>query len=193
MENLDLFEAVPNYATFSPNIDDYDLFGDYAFNLDVVDFQLPDDNSKIDAFNFLFEDPGATPRDVSSPMCNSNELPNIPPVDSVPPCLMTGAANEYLQTKHSSTATQIPPKLHKSLQIPLSDSIHRPTSHSKHKWQDNVTVFSARGKRIATQRRRRPYSPSRKEIVALNRLIGACVQCKLRKGPVSKTSCFSFN
>lgn len=194
MENLDPFEAVSNYVTFSSDNDDYDLFGDYAFDLDVVDFQLPNDNFEIDAFNFLFEDPGALSRDASDPLENSHELLNTLPVDSISPSIPRHAANEYSQTGRASQNN--PPFLAGSREIPsspVSIVTDRTIKSAKHKWQDNVTVFSAKGKRTVAQRRRRPYSPSRKEMVALNRLIGACIQCKLRKGPVSNAPSFIFN
>jgi hypothetical protein len=193
MDNLDPFEAVPNYATFLPDNGDYNLFGDYAFDLDLVDFQLPDDNFEIDAFNFPFQGPGTVSPDTSDPLENSYELLNTRSVDTTSPSILRHVASMYSQTGRPSQSSLL--SLAGRLELPsnpVSVVADRTIKSSKHKWQDNVTVFSAKGKQAVTRRRRRSYSPSRKEMVALNRLIGACIQCKLRKGPVSNAPSFIF-
>ncbi|KAH8646019.1 hypothetical protein BGZ60DRAFT_554837 [Tricladium varicosporioides] len=48
-------------------------------------------------------------------------------------------------------------------------------------WRDSMIVFSSATGKKAKQRKRKRFSPSRKEQVTLQRKIGSCIQCKLRK------------
>lgn len=55
----------------------------------------------------------------------------------------------------------------------------------KRPWDNSLVVFPVSGGNPVSQRQRKAYSETRKKEVARNRLIGACAQCKLRRGPVS--------
>lgn len=52
---------------------------------------------------------------------------------------------------------------------------------TRRKRDDAVIVFSADPTARVAQKQRRPFNPSRKREVALNRVTGACILCKLRK------------
>lgn len=55
-------------------------------------------------------------------------------------------------------------------------------------WRDSIVIFSSKpGVQTPTKSRKR-FESRRKKEVALNRLVGACVQCKLRKEPVRRRS-----
>lgn len=60
----------------------------------------------------------------------------------------------------------------------------------KWRWDDSLIVFPANKDVSIGQRRRRAFAPSRRREVALNRLVGVCIQCKLRKGSVSLENVF---
>ena len=64
---------------------------------------------------------------------------------------------------------------------------HRRNSEdrTKHNLEDAYHVFAANPNIEVTPRKRKAFSTSRKAEVALTRGIGACVQCKKRKGTVS--------
>lgn len=76
--------------------------------------------------------------------------------------------------------------------IPSGEPPHPDTEHNrepasnKRKWEDSVVIFSAKpGYDEVKERRRKLFETARRKEVALSRLIGACIQCKLRKGSVS--------
>jgi hypothetical protein len=56
----------------------------------------------------------------------------------------------------------------------------------KRKLEQSIIVFSASNPEKVLQKKRKAYAPSRRMEVALNRLVGACLQCRIRKGPVSQ-------
>jgi hypothetical protein len=62
----------------------------------------------------------------------------------------------------------------------------------RRKWQKHVVIFSTDQNKNVVPRRRKAFAPTRKKEVALNRLIGACVRCKLRKAAVSSRSIMSL-
>lgn len=66
-----------------------------------------------------------------------------------------------------------------------SHDSHEKVSTRKRPWDDSLVVFTTDGGNHVPQRQRKAYSETRKKEVARNRLIGACAQCKLRRGPVS--------
>jgi hypothetical protein len=55
----------------------------------------------------------------------------------------------------------------------------------KRKWDEAMTVFPASPNEEMIVRTRKTYSPVRRKQVALNRLLGACIQCRVLKGSVS--------
>lgn len=56
---------------------------------------------------------------------------------------------------------------------------------TKRKWDDSMIVFPVAPNEEMDVRTRKTYSPVRRKQVALNRLLGACIQCRVRKGSVS--------
>jgi hypothetical protein len=71
----------------------------------------------------------------------------------------------------------------KTLQPQMQDQDDKDESQ-KRKWRDSIVVFPANPDVNPVQKRRRAFDPARREEVALNRMIGACTQCKMRKGRV---------
>ena len=65
-------------------------------------------------------------------------------------------------------------------------AIRRSTNSRKRKWHASMGVFPSAPGQMITLRQRRPFDASRRKEVALNRVVGACVQCKLRKSSVSR-------
>jgi hypothetical protein len=69
-------------------------------------------------------------------------------------------------------------------------SLEAPAAN-KRKWESSIVVFSSNPdtKSKVKYRRRKGFDEARRKEVAMNRIIGACVQCKLRKGSVCFRSC----
>jgi hypothetical protein len=62
---------------------------------------------------------------------------------------------------------------------------HQLEQAKKRKWKESVLVFpSDPGVKIST-RKRSAFDDNRRKEIAMNRRVGACIQCKLRRGPVS--------
>jgi hypothetical protein len=55
----------------------------------------------------------------------------------------------------------------------------------KRKWEESLIIFSSNPKGVTKVRKRNSFNDARRSEVALIRLVGACVQCKLSKGRVS--------
>jgi hypothetical protein len=58
----------------------------------------------------------------------------------------------------------------------------------KTKWDKSVVVFSSKPNSTKAPRQRKSFGKSRREEVALTRKVGACIQCRIRKGSVKKQS-----
>lgn len=70
--------------------------------------------------------------------------------------------------------------------------VHATAESKKRKWESSVVVFSTNPDTKVKCRRRREFDEARRKEIALNRVIGACIQCKLRKGSVC-LHCFTDN
>lgn len=66
-----------------------------------------------------------------------------------------------------------------------------PDLHEKIEMENSFKVFSSTSGTEIQQRKRKCFSQSKKDHVAFLRRIGACVQCKLHKVPVSPSPIFS--
>ncbi len=62
------------------------------------------------------------------------------------------------------------------------------TTAKKRRWMDSIVVFGANEETKVTVRKRKNFSPTRKKEVAMNRRVGACLQCRIRKGRVCAPS-----
>ena len=58
----------------------------------------------------------------------------------------------------------------------------------KTKWDKSVVVFSSKPNSTKAPRQRKSFGKSRREEVALTRKVGACIQCRIRKGSVKKNN-----
>jgi hypothetical protein len=67
-----------------------------------------------------------------------------------------------------------------------NDQANTHSYKKKRKWDDSIVIFSAKTDEKVTIRKRKRYGNERKKQVAAHRLVGACIQCKLRKGSVSE-------
>lgn len=72
---------------------------------------------------------------------------------------------------------------------PISTVQRRKCSKQK-KWEESVVVFSSKPGEKIVSRKRKKYEPARRKEVAVHRLIGACIQCKIRKSSVSPLFAF---
>jgi hypothetical protein len=57
----------------------------------------------------------------------------------------------------------------------------------KRKWNESVVVFSSDPNVEISTRKRSAFDERRRKEVAIHRRVGACVQCKLRRGSVSSS------
>lgn len=60
-------------------------------------------------------------------------------------------------------------------------------SSSKRKWENSIITFDANPDKQVIPRKRKAFGDPRRKEVAITRAVGACVQCKIRKGPVKPT------
>jgi hypothetical protein len=66
-----------------------------------------------------------------------------------------------------------------------SEGEKHPLHTSKRKWEESLIIFSSDPNGATKVRKRNAFNDARRREVALNRRVGACVQCKLRRGCVS--------
>jgi len=64
---------------------------------------------------------------------------------------------------------------------------HQLAQAKKRKWKESVVVFSSDPNVEISTRKRTAFDERRRKEVAMNRRVGACVQCKLRRGSVSSS------
>jgi len=58
------------------------------------------------------------------------------------------------------------------------------SSSSKRMWENSVIVFDSHPDRKIVSKKRKVFDSARRKEVAMNRAVGACVQCKIRRGSV---------
>jgi hypothetical protein len=189
MDSGSLFQAIDGYSASFHTDDSFDLLGDFNFDLDFTDFHFPELELDFDSlqplhsqleptlFHTSFTDSNA---DATSRVQDWSIHSSSEPED---PLLVSSDENEssLLGTGGSPSTYQSNEKAHSENSLEQSDDNFK----AKRKWEDSVTVFSSNDNWKVVQKRRKAYSPTRRKAVALNRLIGVCIQCKLRKGSVS--------
>ena len=197
MENSDLWGSLDDYSIFLPGDgDDLNLFGNYLLGVDFDfdQFLLPPTQ---DAFN---------------PVVDST--PARSDFDTISPSLQHTATTYATDTSSNASSIDYPelsiPPLQTISDGQLSDPVEdRPEDstqcHSGNEDQDNLSismkrkiedaiiVFSVNADTKVVPKRRKAYSKSRKREVARNRMVGACIPCKVRKGPVSQLACVGLN
>jgi hypothetical protein len=193
MDSASLFNAIDAHSTSFHSEDSFDLLGDYNLDFDFADLFFPELDLHFDSLQPPFPERHATPFQA----CFSDHEANGPPSIqewSVPASNTPTEPGDQLLSQYDDDDGRnlfetdgYPPICLSEESIQAQDSLENNESRSdlKRKWQDSVIVFSSKDDKKIAQKRRRAYSPSRRRTVALNRIIGACTQCKLRKGPVS--------
>jgi hypothetical protein len=195
METSDLWGPLDDYSIFLPG-DDLNLFGNdlLGVDFDFDQFLLPPTQ---DTFNPVADStPARSDFGTISPTlqhtattCATNTSSNAGSIDypelSIPPLQTTsdGQQSDPIEDKPADgTQCHSEDEDQDNLSISL-----------KRKIEDAIIVFSANADTKAVPKRRKAYSKSRKREVALHRMVGACIQCKVRKGSVSQHACLGLN
>jgi hypothetical protein len=188
METSDLWGPLGDYSIFLPS-DDLNLFGNdpLGVDFDFDQFLLPPTQ---DTFN---------------PVADST--PARSDFSTISPTLQHTATTYATDTGSNAGSIDYPELSIPPLQTisdrqqpdPVEDKPEDSTHfHSEDEDQDNLSislkrkiedaiiVFSANADTKVVPKRRKAYSKSRKREVALHRMVGACIQCKVRKGSVSQ-------
>lgn len=192
MDSASLFDAIDGPSTSFHSEDSFDLLGDYNFDFDFADLSFPELDLHFDSLQTPFPERHATPFQA---YFSDHEASGPPSIQEWPVSASNTSAepdyqllSQYDDDRRNLLETDGYPPMclsEKSIQVQESTERNECKNDSKRKWEDSVTVFSSKDDWKIVQKRRRAYSPSRRRTVALHRIIKACTQCKLRKGPVS--------
>jgi hypothetical protein len=177
MEDTALWDTMNDYSSFLP--DTYlDLFGDGAFDVDFTGLPCSDLNDpagwgQTDANMEIFQSYDTTYPDLG------NDCNGFPMLNSTIPLPISADTTPLVEhhTSHSNTNTS-------NCTSPGSP-LHEETLSLKRKIEESMIVFAANADVKVSPKKRKAFSKIRKQEVAMNRLIGACIQCRLRKGRVS--------
>jgi hypothetical protein len=182
MNDTEFWETMDNYSSFLP--DTYlDLFGDDAFDVDLMGLPSSDlyDSAgweQADANVQIFQSYDTAYPDIDNdcntfPVMNSSML--LPRSgDTHPP------AEHHTSDPNTNTTNYPSP----------SSPHHEETLSLKRKIEESMIVFAANPNVKVSPKKRKAFSKIRKQEVAMNRLVGACIQCKVRKGSVSVHCCY---
>jgi hypothetical protein len=167
-----------------------DIFADSIFNLDTDDFEFLE-----------FENHDM--KSGSEALCSLEDADHVGLFTWTENLVLTYASTDEERSGHcgqgpghfvsqSSGATS--PQSPKNPKSKNDDTRGAPvcsgndmSSTRKRKLDPSMTVFPVAPNEEMNVRTRAKYSPSRRRQVAQNRLLGACIQCRVRKGPVSIT------
>ena len=172
------------------NFDTLDLFGDCNFAMDFGGFGFPDPGNDVLAGAFVSLTPVESAASDSAHWPNSEIADQVPAVSFDETCTSTVCLPQAESTVSADNhgplvlATGQVSQLEES-QGSLLDATDDSKGQRKRNWDDSILVFGANPETKVVHRKRKAFSPNRRKEVARNRLIGACVQCKLRRGPVS--------
>jgi hypothetical protein len=182
--------AFQDYSAFSPD-ETFDLFGDYQLESELPSLPLPTFpeveigglftslSAAADNAQCILDqvDPSSSDAGLSIPPNSSTVEPEC--IDSSPKTSTTEGLSSvqvpdvYPRTPDRSNVGEASRSVRQGSQAP---------------WRDSLIVFSATtGAKVFTKQRR-SFEPRRRQEVAMNRIVGACIQCKLRKGSVSELS-----
>jgi hypothetical protein len=188
MDDFSALDYSNDYAFLLPDDDVFALFSDFDIELGQV--QLP--SSEVQNLSNMSSQDLMEP--VSTSMPTSSEFLNssVVFVDSVP-----SFSEEDISLIIQPRNTNQGPAFHglaplndyssSRPQIRRNDEDH-PDPSTKRKLEESIVVFPVDPSAKVAPKRRKGFSSSRKAEVALNRLVGSCVQCRIRKGPVSRQS-----
>ena len=188
MDSFDQLDATEDYSAFFSD-DVLDILGgaDWAFDVDLPEVSFPEldfpgflDSSEdiVQDFNERSDSNCSSQLhfDLFSagvPLTVENPVSSIPETSSSP---ITAFEQNLDKTNTHSGHT---------VQILIGDQDDKNESQ-KRKWKDSVVVFPVNPLTNPVPKRRKPFGPTERAEVALNRMIGACAQCKVRKGRVSQ-------
>jgi hypothetical protein len=195
MEDSSLFDAMKEHSDSLLTDDSCNVLIHYNFDFDATDFSFPKLDLHFNSLEPAFSERQGisfhtdfTDRDVNPSLSLQDWLVSSPNTanDSGYPPLFSCGENE--RSFHETDTSSLCPSEEKAEahDNPEKTTQHDSRSDSKRQWKDNVTVFSSKDDWKVVQKRRREYSPSRRRTVAINRIIGSCIQCKLRKEAVSR-------
>jgi hypothetical protein len=195
MEHPDLWGPPDDYSIFLPN-DDLTLFGNglLGVDFDFDQFLLPPTQ---DTFNPAVDStPARSDFDIISPTLPNTATTyatgtgsNADSIDYPELCITPlQTISDGQQSDPVEDKPEDSPRCHSEdeLEDNLSISLKR-------KIEDAIIIFSANADTMVVPKRRKAYSKSRKREVARNRMVGACIPCKVRKGPVSQIACVVLN
>jgi hypothetical protein len=195
MDTFDHTHDLQDYPTFFPEAT-YDLFGEYG---DFLDYPI---------FGFGPGDAPGLPAETRGPIYHQSlSVDQSPWGSGLPPENGSGSAAPSAQENvvpiPQTSNTSDSASLESSATLPFAkryikskpevlDEDDESPAIKRRKWQNHVVIFSTDQNKNVVPRQRKAFAPTRKKEVALNRLIGACVRCKLRKAAVRSRSIMSL-
>jgi len=164
----------------------FSLLGDYNPVFDFNDELAPSFDETINAFDLdEWHEPPAAVDSLNSDF--HFQLPTLQEPEEVS-CVAPAELYEPIHEQNSSPSSARSPNSEDhearggSPPSGTEDEVHLTTSATKRKF---LTVFSANSGKDVRLRSRKRFSAEQKKVVALNRTIGVCLHCRLRKVAVS--------
>jgi hypothetical protein len=188
--NMDHWQAPDSLNDYSFFFDDsLDIFGNVDFDANPLDQLLYATTAPLSPTSWpCFLGDSLTPPFPAEALLGNDEID--------PNSLQTiGDCPEPLEQHLRSQATSIPSRDLSNL-LKVDQQARFYTLHKegllevekpkpkKTKWDKSVVVFSSKPNSTKAPRQRKSFGKSRREEVALTRKIGACIQCRIRKGSV---------
>jgi hypothetical protein len=172
-----------DYSLFLPE-DAFDLFGEYDLHIDITDFLAPElegASTVVEAVEWERQEPATPKLNIPSEILTQlNDLNTSPEtVFSVPDYTSAFAGEPFQGPISEKTTTNIAEGFEPKGETDMK------ARASKRKF---LSAFSAESGEEVPLHIRKPFSKQRRQVVALNRMIGVCIQCKLRKVAVRITN-----
>jgi len=183
MDAAEDYSDPANYSLFLPD-DAFNLFGEYDLNFDFNEFLVPAFDEANDAFDPApwashgMVDPGLPDLNLALPMMGeSNNFISDPEAEFHASKTSSSSAQSTNSEDHTSTDG--------SAASGIVDDHQPKIIATKRKFLSAFSVTSGEEVRLHTRKR---YHEGRKKEVALHRMIGVCLHCKLRKVAVILSS-----
>jgi hypothetical protein len=165
-------------STVFSHDDSFHLLEDFNFDVDLDYLSLPQLEDSSEEAQLIGSDSSDTFSRVQESSIVAQSCANLEHM----------AALGHHEDTSQDTATRQPTTAEQlcesaTMTDPNSDKSPHP---KKRKWLESVFVFSADKDVKVAVKKRKPFSPHRRKEVAFNRQLGACLQCKIGKGPVSR-------
>jgi hypothetical protein len=182
MEGL-LDEALPDWTLLYPD----DNF--YVFQDDATSWDNDSPGFDLDAFLAIPETDGLFAADGLSALSWSLNPTTTAPSTHLGSSDPSSDSDLIEFTPESSIDIPNRSKADSTLPSDLQEaccvSNHQLAQAKKRKWKESMVVFSSNPNVKISTRKRSAFDDNRRREVAMNRRVGACVQCKLRRGSVS--------